>query len=612
MSYGDPRAEPARAAVSVHLLGSPAIEWHEGEAYRFRSRKSWALFTYLLLSERAPTRSQLAGLLFASADDPLRALRWSLAEIRRGLGAEGSLDGDPVVLHLPPGARVDAKVVVDGLWSDAVQEVGLGCELLDGLEVRGAPVFGSWLLSERLRMAAASEAVLHEAALALMSQGSLARARNFALRAAALSPLDENHQALLIRLYRLGGNDDAAKQQYDAYVRMLDVELGVSPGEAVHKALQARIESDGDVADDTSIEAVMEAGTAAISAGALDHGTTSLRTAVRLADQTKTGSLRTRARLVLAEALIHARGGLDEEGLAVLHETDRIAFTMDDQVAMAQARSELGYVNFLRGRYNRARVWLEDALAHAVDSPTIMATATTYLGSVESDRGNYLEAIALLKEGVRLAGVAADPRRAAFALSMLGRVSLTLGDPDTAHTYLDEALGLAEHDHWLFFLPWPQSLKGEAHLALQNVDEAADALRQSFARACQFEDPCWEGMSTRGLALVAEAQGDTELASTTLDSARLRCNRRADPYTWLNVHILDAQCVLGRRHRHPQTRRWVEQMRDLASRSGMKELTVRAMLHAAALGDEGDAAAARLIAAELDNPVLAHDLSMLS
>lgn len=612
MRYGDSPKEPARPVVSIRLLGSPAIEWHQGQAYRFRSRKSWALFTYLLLSERAPTRSQLASLLFAGADDPLRALRWSLAEIRRGLGPGGSIGGDPVVLHLPSGARVDARVVVDGSWADAVQEVGLGCELLDGLEIHGAPVFGSWLLSERLRMAAASEAVLHEASLALMSQGSLAQALAFALRAAALSPLDENHQALLVRLYRLGGNDGAAKRQYESYARILDAELGVSPGEAVRAALQARTESNSDIADTMSIEAMIEAGMAAISAGALHHGTTSLRTAVRLADQRKTETLQTRARLVLAEALIHASGGLDEEGLAVLHETDRIAMLVNNRVVMAQARSELGYVNFLRGRYNRARVWLEDALAHADDSPTIMATATTYLGSVESDRGNYPEAIALLEEGVDLARVAADPRREAYALSMLGRVSLTLGDPDTAHTQLDEAIDLAERDHWLFFLPLPQSLKGEAHLALHNVDEAADTLRQSFARAIQSEDPCWEGLATRGLALVAEAQGDTEVAFATLDDARLRCNRRADPYTWLNAHILDAQCILGRRHGHPQTRHWIEQMRGLAARSGMKELTVRAMLHAAALGDEGEAAAARLISAELDNPVLTHDLAMLS
>ena len=46
-------------------------------------------------------------------------------------------------------------------------------------------------------------------------------------------------------------------------------------------------------------------------------------------------------------------------------------------------------------------------------------------------------------------------------------------------------------------------------------------------------------------------------------------------------------------------------MREQASRTGMRELTVRAMLHSAALGDAGDAAAAALLAAEIDNDVLA-------
>lgn len=131
-------APDAEAANTVHRESHGLVaEWLDGEAYRFRSRKSWALFTYLLLSERAPARHQLAGLLFADADDPLRALRWSLAEIRRELGAEGTLEGDPVTLQLPCGTRVDAQVILDGKWSDSVQEVGLGCELLDGLEIRG-------------------------------------------------------------------------------------------------------------------------------------------------------------------------------------------------------------------------------------------------------------------------------------------------------------------------------------------------------------------------------------------------------------------------------------------------------------------------------------------
>src|SRR3954471_941079 len=207
-------------ALGIRLLGRPCIERSDGAAYRLRSRKSWALLAYLLLSEAAPTRSQLAGLLFGEADDPLRALRWSLAEIRRCLGDGASLDGDPVVLRLPEGTVVDAATLIHASWADAVEVVGLDAELLDGVAVRGAPAFESWLLSERRRVAAAAEGVLHEAAVGLLARGALDRARGFAVRAAAMSPLDENHQALLIRLYRLAGEDTAAEEQYAAWAEL--------------------------------------------------------------------------------------------------------------------------------------------------------------------------------------------------------------------------------------------------------------------------------------------------------------------------------------------------------------------------------------------------------
>ena len=112
-------------------------------------------------------------------------------------------------------------------------------------------------------------------------------------------------------------------------------------------------------------------------------------------------------------------------------------------------------------------------------------------------------------------------------------------------------------------------------------------------------------MSARGLALVADALGDTERAFELLAEARLRCNRLADPYVWLDAYILDAQCRLGRRHGHPDTARWVDAMHRLSSRTAMREMTVRALLHAAALGSADAAAGARLLAAAIDNPALA-------
>ncbi len=584
-------------SLTIHLLGRPSIENTSGARYEFRSRKSWALLASIVLSERPRTRSQLATLLFAEADDPLRALRWSLSEIRRGMGGVGSLEGDPVVLELPADALVDVDVLMRGSWSDAVGLPGLGADLLDGIVIQSAPAFESWLLAEQRHLAAASEAIFHEAALGSMSSGENQAALGYAIRAAVMSPLDENHQALLLRLYRLTGDDIAAKRQFAAFSELLLGELGTAPGPAVRAAMSVTGYQGAATDDPASIEAIVEAGSAAVAAGAVESGVQSLRTAARLADDANVTRLRVSSRLVLAEALVHSLGGFDEEGVAALYEAAEIAMVDGDRTAVAQARAELGYVDFLRARYDRAEVWLTDALTFADGSPSIMAKAKTYLGSVQSDRGNYGAAGDLLEEAIELSVLAEDPRRRAFALSMLGRINLLREDFDTAAEQLDASIELAERDHWLAILPWPQALRGEVQLARGDPAGATDLLRQAFARACQLGDPCWEGMSARGLAMVAASSGETTRAFELLSDARSRCNRLADPYVWLDAYILDAQCDLGIRHGHEGTEYWVDTMKSLASRTGMRALTVRSLLHGAALGNDGDAAAAALIGA---------------
>ncbi len=588
----------------MHLLGRPRIEVDGAPGYRYRSRKSWALLAFLLLGERAPTRSQLASLLFAEADDPLGALRWCLAEIRRALGPGAVLDGDPVALSLPAGTSVDADILVRDHWSAAIRLPGLGDDLLDGLAIRHADAFESWLLSERRRLAAATESILHEAALGLLARGDLAPARDLAVRAALMSPLDENHQALLIRLYTLSGEHEAAQRQYDAWSAVAERELGAPPGAPVLLAMREgpRAVREDDAA---SIRAVTEAGAAAVSAGALVAGVATFENAVRIADRAGADSERIRTRLVLAEALIHTLGGLDEAGLATLTEAERIAVSHGDREAASQVRSEAGYVDFLRARYDRAERSLTQVLDEDGASQTVRAKAMTYLGSVLSDRAEYPRAVELLEGAVSASREVGEPRREAFALSMLGRVCLLRGYRAEATELLVAAGDLAERDHWLSFLPWPQALLGQAWLSLGDLDAAAAALEQSFARACQIGDPCWEGISARGLAMLSEARGDVGQAFAVLLDARSRTNRLADPYVWLDVHILDALCELGRRHGHELTTTWADAMLDRASRTGMRELTVRAMLHEAAGGVRGDAEAAAIVAVDIDNPELA-------
>lgn len=590
--------------LTINLLGRPHLDAAGDSAYRFRSQKSWALLAYLLLSDQPTSRAQLANLLFDEAEDPLGALRWSLAELRRGLGEGASVEGDPVRLTLPVGAVVDADVVMRGSWRQALDLPGVAAELLAGQGIRGSHAFDVWLTAERRRLAAASEAILHEAALGLMASGDVAAAVDAAVRAVALNPLDESSQALLIRLYRQAGDVAAARSAYDAARRVLLAELGVEPGADIEAAWHGQAGESGAAPGRASVEALIEAGAAALDAGAADSGLVSLRTAVALADESSAIDLQVTSRVVLAEALIHSVRGRDEEGLAALHAADRMASGSGDDGAVARIRTELGYVDFLRARYDRAVHWLSDALTRAGSDDQIVGAARAYLGSVESDRADYPSAAAHLEEAVACARRAGQTRREAYAASMVGRMHLLQGEPALAIARLQDATRLCEQGRWLSLLPWPQALLGEALLAGGDVDAAAEVLEQAFARACHLADPCWEGTAARGLALVSEARGEVEGAFDRLEDARVRSRRAGDPYVWLDAYILDAMATIGIRHRHPRTAEWVSQLQSLAERTDMRELTVRALVHAARLGSPQAADGARLLVTGIDNPAL--------
>ena len=357
--------------------------------------------------------------------------------------------------------------------------------------------------------------------------------------------------------------------------------------------------------DPASVAAIVEAGSAAVAAGAVEAGVQSLRAAVRLADGTSVTDLRVSSRLVLAEALVHSLRGFDEEGLAALYEADEIALAHGDR-AVGRPRESRSRLRRLPARPLRP-------------CRTVVDRCTRFRGrlTVDDCEGNDVPRLGRKRSGELCESCqpprAGDRDGARSPASLDARPShfrCWAGSVCSATTWtqpadhLDASIEIAQRDHWLALLPWPQTLRGEVQLARHDPEGAEVLLRQAFARACQLGDPCWEGMSARGLAMVAAANGETARAFEVLADARSRCNRLADPYVWLDGYILDAQCNLGVHHGHPDTARWVDTMRHLASRTGMKELNVRSLLHSAALGHDGDASAAALVAADIDNPVV--------
>jgi hypothetical protein len=106
-------------------------------------------------------------------------------------------------------------------------------------------------------------------------------------------------------------------------------------------------------------------------------------------------------------------------------------------------------------------------------------------------------------------------------------------------------------------------------------------------------------------------RGDTAGAIDIFLDAIARSTRLPDGYLWAKAFALDALCALAVAVQLPEASVWIDELQNTAARSGMRELTLRALLHRAALGDTSSAQAAKLLLVEIDSPPLAHLVSAL-
>jgi DNA-binding SARP family transcriptional activator len=592
--------------LAIHLLGTPTIEQDGVRRPPPRGHKPWALLALMLLSNAPLSRERLAGLLFRDADDPLGSLRWNLAELRRLLGAQAKVEGDPVRLELPADTQIDVRTLVSGTWVEALHLPGLGRELLEGIQPAAGAAFEAWLLAERRHFAGVAAGMLREAAVARLAAGDARSAVELATRLVALDEYDEEAHALLIRAHVVAGNEADARRYLSATLERFRRDLGVEPSVTLVRAadpVTGTLASRPGAGTRATAGSLIAAGEAAIAAGAIEAGLDTLRRAVADAQDSGDRGLAARALVALGGAYIHGGRGRDGEGATALHAALAVAEEIGAGELVSEACRELGYVEMLRARYDRAEAWLKRALDEAPDAG-LRAAALGVSGSVTNDRGRTAEAIGLLTRSAAEAATLGKPRLTAWAYTFLGRSHLLREELADARLALERALEAVRSAGWMTFIPFPQSLLGAVDLAEGRIGDASDAFEAAFALGCQIGDPCWEGMGARGIGLVKIMNGDLADGIRWLDDARTRCVRIPDAYLWIHGYCLDALCEQAIEHGVKGADRWVADLEAAAARTGMNELLVRAQLHRAALGMPGARESAAVFAARIDNPAV--------
>jgi DNA-binding SARP family transcriptional activator len=591
-------------SVQDRLLGAPAITGVD-DSPPPRGRKSWALLARIVLSSRALGRDELGRLLFSQAADPAATLRWSLADLRRSLGRSDLLKGDPVTLRDVEGIEFDVR----GVDAGDTPLADVDGELLAGMEPDDCPEFSTWLTVERHRLRARLEDTLRNAAHRRAGAGDWRGALELAGRAVRLNPLDEPLQELRVRCRAMSGDRRGAEAQVERCTQLFRDELGFEPSVSLRLAAGRRAQPGGAPpgAGRSAVNSLLQAGQAAVDAGAVDAGIDTLRRSLTDAKSIGEPALAARCALALGGALVHALRGRDEEGSTLLHEAVVLARRGDQSRVAAGALRELGYVDVQSGRRRQATRNLEEAEQLAAGDDQALASILGVRGMGLSDFGRYDDAIEVLQESVDRALSSKRPRQAAWSGALIGRVHVLRQEYDAAMEHVERALGLVAAERWTAFAPYPQALQAElAALGGRTpTDEIMESLQGTFALACQVADPCWEGMAARGMAVVSSRAGDHALAGRWIGEAQTRCNRVVDRYVWMQAYVMDGRCeVLLNEGRGDEAAQAAAEMAELSARTEQREHLVRALAYQGRGGDATALVQARAVAREVDNPAL--------
>jgi DNA-binding SARP family transcriptional activator len=529
--------------LRVSLIGPPGLVRGGDERPMLRGRKTWALLALFALESGAQSRRDLAARLWPEADDPLAALRWTLLQVRRALAPDAEIvERDHRLQLVPAGSlTIDAVRVLAGAWEPDDEDDPASGELLEGYAFDDAPAFEAWLSLQRARVASACVDGLRSAAT-LVARSDPVRAELLVQRALMMDPFDDGLHELVVDLRVSSGDEQGARAYVEALGRRYRRELGVEVPETVLRPLARPAPAPGGplIRLDVAARALLGAASVRMEAGDYEGSLAAARRAASDAAGSGDRALEARALVAVANVLLHSLRGRDRESLGLLARALRLASELGDSAVISDAEREFGYVAFLDARYGAAEAALSRAItaAREIPDPVREARALTYLGMCRSDRCEFEQAAGDLAAARTLLEAANEPGHAAYTMACQARTHLRTGRLTEARALGAEAEALAAEAGALSILPWPMVNAAEAALLDDDAAEAQETFGRAFTLGCEIGDPCWEGLSLRGLALVEAYAGRRERAVEMLEDALRRDTRFPDTYRWSEALIL--------------------------------------------------------------------------
>ena len=520
--------------LRVRLLGRPGLE-HDGESRRLEGHKPWALLTYLLLEPRAPTRRELADLLWSETDDPLGAVRWSLSQVRKALNppAEiGERDGrikiDAEVL------LVDAGELLRGEWDESSIDDLVRGELLEGMSFGDSPSFDTWLQVQRARTATAAADALRWAAT-LLSHREPDRALALAERALRSDPFDDVLHELVVEIHTARGDRERARTYVAGLVRRYRDELAIEPPSSISRPLDRPPRSAAEplLRLDVQARALLDIAKVRFWAG---DSASARDIALRAARQAgESGDRALEARALILGAGTYTGGGLGtaREWTSHLQRALRLANELGDRATVAQIESERGRVSAIEGRYGAAEASFRRAgrLAETIGDTREAGWARAMLAVCHADRCEYAAAEEELRAALPALGWAPH------AMAVLARVLLSIGNTEEGKAFADAAVARAEREGLLPTLPWALVQAGDARLAEGDLDGATERFARALTIAQETKHPSWQALALRGLGLVARSNKDEERTLTLLREALAR-EEQGQGNRWIVAAIL--------------------------------------------------------------------------